>query len=105
MVLETVTRRSFSRFPLASSRLSRLVLRGVLRSPIPIPARAVLCMGASAERASRGKAWASSWGDVVLLDGSVLKAANVSDQFVGAGKSVLIASDQRGGWSILYAEL
>jgi hypothetical protein len=53
---------------------------------------------------SPGTDSAPSQGEVVLLDGRVLVASHVTSQGINAGRSVLLSPDERGGWSILYAE-
>ncbi len=51
---------------------------------------------ATAHRPSRGR--------VTLLDGRVLEATHVASRGIGAGKSVFLAHEAGGAWSILYAE-
>ena len=51
-----------------------------------------------------GTTSAPSKGDVILLDGRVLKVSHVTSPGIGAGKSVFLAPKGGGRWSILYAE-
>jgi hypothetical protein len=54
---------------------------------------------------SAGTSAAPSLGEVILLDGTVVKATHGSGQHIIAGKSVLLAADASGGWSVVYAEV
>jgi hypothetical protein len=53
---------------------------------------------------SPGTSSAPSRGEVILLDGTALEAAHAAGGCIQAGKSVLLSSDESGGWSVLYAE-
>lgn len=51
-----------------------------------------------------GTAEAPSRGDVILLDGRVLVASHETRQGIRPGRSVLLAPDGPGRWTILYAQ-
>ncbi len=52
-----------------------------------------------------GSSVAPSSGEVILIDGRVLRASHVGPRGIGAGKSVLLAPEGDRGWSVLYAEV
>jgi hypothetical protein len=47
--------------------------------------------------------FAPSLAEVILLDGTSLQASHVSSH-LRPNRSVLLAPDSHGGWSVLYAE-
>jgi hypothetical protein len=102
----TVTRRSFL-------ELSVGIVATLTASAFPSDARSrsqsettgVLYGRTGTTGIAPGTPSAPSRGDVVLLDGSVVEAANAASQLILAGKSVLISADGCGGWTVLYAEL
>ncbi len=106
MVFETVTRRSFLEVSAGViATLAASVPHSVAQTDSHNGTSGVVYGRVGRKGIAPASHSASSWGNVVLLDGSVLKAENASDQLIGAGKSVLLTIDEHGGWSILYAEL
>ncbi len=51
-----------------------------------------------------GTASTPTLGEVILLDGTKVEAAHDCGRHIVAGKSVLLAADASGRWSVLYAE-
>jgi hypothetical protein len=51
-----------------------------------------------------GTASTPTLGEVILLDGTKVEAAHDCGRHIVTGKSVLLASDASGRWSVLYAE-
>jgi hypothetical protein len=52
-----------------------------------------------------GTARAPSRGEVILLDGRVFTACHTDARAIEPGRSVLITPDDRGAFSLLYAEV
>ena len=63
-----------------------------------------LCGRVAPSGIAAGTAQAPSHGKVILLDGRSVTVAHVHSRAVRGGGSVLVAKDEAGGWSILYAE-
>jgi hypothetical protein len=52
-----------------------------------------------------GTAAIPSFGKIILLDGTILKAAHGGGQWIRPGNSVVLSPDASGDWSILYVEV
>jgi hypothetical protein len=105
MISDTITRRTF--LATSSAMAASLVIAG--GSAFAKSAAHPMASGVRSGRVGprgipAGTALASSVGEIVLEDGSVVEASLTTSPGLHAGRSVLLAPDEQGGWSILYAE-
>jgi hypothetical protein len=101
-----VTRRAFLVASAGAAATLAAAARPAAARDDPRPAPAGPVYGRTGPQGIRpGTAVAPSRGVVTLLDGRVLEATHVTGRGIGAGKSLLLAPDGEGKWSVLYAEI
>jgi hypothetical protein len=105
MDINTLTRRSFLEASAGIfATVASATVAGAARAKGPLITSGAIYGRVGQSGISAGTAAAPSTGDVMLLDGTMLKANHGSGQPISPGKSVVLAADENGGWSVIYAQ-